>query len=54
MAEAFKPRKEQQLINKRVLLVDDVITTGATISECARALSEKGVAKIFAASIAIA
>lgn len=54
MADAFKPKKEEQLINKRILLVDDVITTGATISECAKALSEKGVDKIFAASIAIA
>lgn len=54
MADAFKPQKEEKLINKRILLVDDVITTGATISECAKALSEKGVDKIFAASIAIA
>jgi len=54
MADAFKPKKVKQLINKRILLVDDVITTGATISECAKALSEKGVDKIFAASIAIA
>lgn len=54
MADAFTPKKEQQLIGKRILLVDDVITTGATISECAKSLSEKGADKIFAASIAIA
>lgn len=38
--------------DKRVILVDDVVTTGATISECARVLHNHGVKKIWAVAIA--
>jgi len=36
----------------RVLLVDDVITTGATVRECGRALKEAGAAVVVAAAAA--
>jgi len=36
----------------RVLVVDDVVTTGATLSECARVLQEAGARAIWAAAIA--
>lgn len=52
--EAFKQKKKRAITGKRILLVDDVITTGATITECAKVLLENGADKIYAFSIALA
>ncbi len=42
----YKTRPNADVKGKRILLVDDVTTTGATIGECARALLDAGAAKI--------
>jgi ComF family protein len=42
------------LRNKRVLLLDDIITTGATVSECARMLLLAGVKDVRCAAMAVA
>lgn len=51
---AFEVTGNKRIEGKIVLLVDDVITTGATVSECGKVLTEKGAAKVFAVSVAIA
>lgn len=35
-----------------ILLVDDIITTGATLNDCARALKEAGAEKVFCVTVA--
>jgi ComF family protein len=49
---AFRTRRKRSLQGLHVLLVDDVLTTGATCSESARALRDAGVAKITVAVLA--
>ena len=54
IANAFKVRYERSIQNKSYLLVDDVMTTGATIRECGKVLLDAGANKIYACSAAIA
>jgi len=42
VSSAFAPRTGQDLHGQNVILVDDVMTTGATTSACARALRQAG------------
>ncbi len=41
-------------INKRILLIDDIVTTGNTLGECGRILIEGGADKVLCATFAIA
>jgi ComF family protein len=43
---AFVVRRPEQVNGRHVLLVDDVITTGATVGECARGLLASGAARV--------
>ncbi|OWK71238.1 ComF family protein [Pedobacter sp. AJM] len=54
MKAVFKVAEQEPIRGKHILLVDDVITTGATLESCANALIHKGALKISIAAIAFA
>ena len=49
---AFATRPGSQVDKRRVLLVDDVLTTGATLDACARALREAGARSVIGLTVA--
>jgi ComF family protein len=49
---AFAVRHQEKLRGRRILLVDDVMTTGSTASECARVLLRAGAKEVFVATVA--
>ena len=44
--------KPEEISGRVVVLVDDVMTTGATLSACARALTRAGAAKVLGLTLA--
>lgn len=52
VAGAFSLRKPCLLLDKSVLLIDDVFTTGATLNECSRVLKDAGASRVMALTLA--
>jgi ComF family protein len=52
LRKAFAVRRPQDIAEKRILLVDDVFTTGTTVNECAKTLRKAGSGPVFALTLA--
>lgn len=48
----YQVKSPEMVRNKKILLLDDIITTGATISECAKTLMLSGAENVYCATIA--
>jgi len=49
---AFVVARPEQVKGRAILVVDDVFTTGTTVSECARILRRAGASKVYVATVA--
>lgn len=52
MRGAFVVSNSHQIVGRQVLLVDDVFTTGTTVSECSRVLLRAGAAGVWVVTVA--
>jgi ComF family protein len=52
MRDAFRVHNRYRALGCTVILVDDVMTTGTTLSECARVLKKAGAERVLAATVA--
>jgi competence protein ComFC len=49
---AFQYRSRRRLAGQKILLIDDVMTTGATVNACAKALKKGGAATVHVITVA--
>jgi len=50
--DAFEPTRREWIEGRNLLLVDDVMTTGATVNECSRVLKDAGAAGVYVTTVA--
>jgi ComF family protein len=51
LSRAFKISSDQSIKESQILLVDDVLTTGSTLDECAKVLLAAGAGSVYALAI---
>jgi ComF family protein len=51
LRRAFTVRRPDAIIKRRILLIDDVFTTGTTVNECAKVLRRAGSSDVFALTL---
>jgi len=52
IAGAFAAEDPELIVGKRILLIDDIVTTGSTLSECAATLKAAGAKEVLCAAVA--
>lgn len=52
LKNAFAVVKPQRITGEKILLIDDVFTTGTTVSECARVLKNAGASEVMVLTLA--
>ena len=50
--DAFLVKRKEEVKNKRIFLIDDICTTGATVDECSRILLQAGVKEVTVLTLA--
>ena len=50
--DAYRAKQEEKIAGKSILLIDDIVTTGATLSECAQVLKAAGARQVRALTLA--
>lgn len=49
----FNDKYKGNIIGKRVIICDDVTTTGSTLNECAKILKKNGISQVYCAALAV-